>query len=222
MTDEGIDRYNQRARRSASLDKGCINMQDLLEGLTKKERKTVETPFPSFKPAHGCTNASDYIVRCFCARLRTGITILKHNRWFWSKSQLGVLRLLPDGKSLTWKPLDSKKDNGKFSKLDLTTCIEVRHALSADPDKRQGNGTAILRRHCTNEMAAKSLSLIFPRCTFDFTTVSDDSFKILSEGFSALCFRFQMERHREEDENVTEESTESNSTTTGPHSPWGL
>merc|ERR1712157_143195 len=38
---------------------------------------------PNFKPATGCTNASDFTVRCFAARLRAGITVVKHGRSRW-------------------------------------------------------------------------------------------------------------------------------------------
>ena len=34
----------------------------------------------SFTPATGCRDASDFIVRCFVARLRSGITVMKHGR----------------------------------------------------------------------------------------------------------------------------------------------
>jgi hypothetical protein len=43
---------------------------------------------PNFRPATGCTNASDFVVRCFVARLRAGITVVKHGRSRWCKSRL--------------------------------------------------------------------------------------------------------------------------------------
>jgi len=37
----------------------------------------------SFTPATGCRDASDFIVRCFVTRLRSGITVIKHGRGRW-------------------------------------------------------------------------------------------------------------------------------------------
>lgn len=42
----------------------------------------------SFTPATGCRDASDFIVRCFVARLRSGITVIKHGRSRWCSSKL--------------------------------------------------------------------------------------------------------------------------------------
>jgi hypothetical protein len=42
----------------------------------------------SFTPATGCRDASDFIVRCFVTRLRSGITVIKHARSRWCSSQL--------------------------------------------------------------------------------------------------------------------------------------
>lgn len=50
--------------------------------------QTMPMYLPTFKPATGCTNASDFIVRCFVARLRSGITVVKHGRSRWCKSRL--------------------------------------------------------------------------------------------------------------------------------------
>jgi hypothetical protein len=41
------------------------------------------TEMDSFTPATGCRDASDFIVRCFVTRLRSGITVIKHGRGRW-------------------------------------------------------------------------------------------------------------------------------------------
>ena len=148
---------------------------------------------PTFKPATGCTNASDFIVRCFAARLRSGITVVKHGRSRWCKSRLRVLHIHPDGRSLSWKPAMGEPHSPKRPpKLDLTTCEEVRHAWSADPQNPMYTGTPILRQKCEAANAHKSFALIFPKRTVDITSVTADQCKVLMEGFSALCFRLQV------------------------------
>ena len=148
---------------------------------------------PTFKPATGCTNASDFIVRCFAARLRSGITVVKHGRSRWCKSRLRVLHIHPDGRSLSWKPAMGEPHSPKRPpKLDLTTCEEVRHAWSPDPQNPMYTGTPILRQKCEAANAHKSFALIFPKRTVDITSVTADQCKVLMEGFSALCFRLQV------------------------------
>jgi hypothetical protein len=148
---------------------------------------------PTFKPATGCTNASDFIVRCFVARLRSGITVVKHGRSRWCKSRLRVLHIHPDGRSLSWKPADGEPPTSKRPpKLDLSTCLEVRHAWSPDPQNPMYTGTPILRQKCEAANAHKSFALIFKQRTVDITAVTADQCKVLMEGFSALCFRLQV------------------------------
>jgi len=148
---------------------------------------------PNFKPATGCTNASDFIVRCFAARLRSGITVVKHGRSRWCKSRLRILHIHPDGKSLSWKPAQGEPTSSKRPpKLDLTQCLEVRHAWSPDPQNPMYTGTPILRQKCEAANAHKSFALIFPKRTVDITSVTADQCKVLMEGFSALCFRLQV------------------------------
>jgi hypothetical protein len=148
---------------------------------------------PTFKPATGCTNASDFIVRCFVARLRSGITVVKHGRSRWCKSRLRILHIHPDGRSLSWKPAVGEPTSSKRPpKLDLSTCTEVRHAWSPDPLNPMFTGTAILRQKCEAANAHKSFALIFPKRTVDITAVTADQCKVLMEGFSALCFRLQV------------------------------
>ena len=148
---------------------------------------------PTFKLATGCTNASDFIVRCFVARLRSGITVVKHGRSRWCKSRLRILHIHPDGRSLSWKPAQGEPQSSKRPpKLDLTTCEEVRHAWSPDPQNPMYTGTPILRQKCEAANAHKSFALIFPKRTVDITSVTADQCKVLMEGFSALCFRLQV------------------------------
>lgn len=148
---------------------------------------------PTFKPATGCTNASDFIVRCFVARLRSGITVVKHGRSRWAKSRLRILHVHNDGRSLSWKPAEGEPSSSKRPpKLDLSTCTEVRHAWSPDPQNPMYTGTSILRLKCEAANAHKSFALIFPTRTVDITAVTADQCKVLMEGFSALCFRLQV------------------------------
>ena len=148
---------------------------------------------PTFKPATGCTNASDFVVRCFVARLRSGITVVKHGRSRWCKSRLRILHIHPDGRSLSWKPAEGEPaSNKRPPKLDLSNCLEVRHAWSPDPQNRMYTGTPILRQKCETANAHKSFALIFKTRTVDITAVTADQCKVLMEGFSALCFRLQV------------------------------
>uniref|UniRef100_A0A7S2KZD6 Uncharacterized protein n=1 Tax=Leptocylindrus danicus TaxID=163516 RepID=A0A7S2KZD6_9STRA len=148
---------------------------------------------PTFKPATGCTNASDFIVRCFVARLRSGITVVKHGRSRWCKSRLRILHVHPDGRSLSWKPAVGEPTSSKRPpKLDLSTCQEVRHAWSGDPLHPNYTGTTILRSKCEPVNAHKSFSLVFPKRTVDITAITADQCKVLMEGLSALCFRLQV------------------------------
>lgn len=148
---------------------------------------------PTFKPATGCTNASDFTVRCFAARLRAGITVVKHGRSRWCKSTLRILHVHPDGRSLTWKPAPGEPSSkSKPPKLDLSTCTEVRHAWYPDPLFPMFTGTPILRQKCEAANAHKSFALVFPKRTVDITALSADQCKVLMEGFSALCFRLQV------------------------------
>jgi len=148
---------------------------------------------PTFKPATGCTNASDFIVRCFAARLRAGITVVKHGRSRWCKSRLRILHVHADGRSLTWKPAPGEPSSkSKPPKLDLSLATEVRHAWSPDPLFPMFTGTPILRQKCEAANAHKSFALIFPKRTVDITALTADQCKVLMEGFSALCFRLQV------------------------------
>jgi len=149
-------------------------------------------PF-EFKPARGCNDASDFVVRCFIARLRTGIWVTKHGRSNWSRSSRRVLHIHSDGGSLlSWRRVTGKSSPKEPPKLDLTTCLEVRHARSPDPLDPRFNGTPILRLNCKVGDAFKSFALIFPKRTVDITADTVDQCKVLIEGFSALCFRLKM------------------------------
>lgn len=190
---------------------------------------------PTFKPATGCTNASDFIVRCFVARLRSGITVVKHGRSRWCKSRLRILHIHPDGRSLSWKPAQGEPSSNKRPpKLDLTTCLEVRHAWSPDPGNPMYTGTPILRQKCEAANAHKSFALIFPKRTVDITSVTADQCKVLMEGFSALCFRLQVanlvgngnkkggqKMPEEEEVATTASATLTNTSVVSPHTPGG-
>jgi hypothetical protein len=172
-----------------------LNMSSGQSISTATQTHEVRMPMylPTFKPATGCTNASDFIVRCFVARLRCGITVVKHGRSRWCKSRLRVLHVHPDGRSLSWKPAEGEPASSRRPpKLDLSTCQEVRHAWSPDPQNTMYTGTPILRQKCEAANAHKSFALIFKTRTVDITAVTADQCKVLMEGFSALCFRLQV------------------------------
>lgn len=177
------------------IPKEFLNMSSGQSLSTATQTHEVRMPMylPTFKPATGCTNASDFIVRCFVARLRSGITVVKHGRSRWCKSRLRILHIHPDGCSLSWKPAEGEPtSNRRPPKLDLTQCLEVRHAWSPDPQNPMYTGTPILRQKCEAANAHKSFALIFPKRTVDITAVTADQCKVLMEGFSALCFRLQV------------------------------
>lgn len=191
------DAYQQKARRRASLESTCVDISNFAANHKKSK-------VPNFKPADGCHNASDFVVRCFTARLRTsGFAVIKHNRSRWSKAKNRVIYLLPDGKTLSWRVVEEEKDkagDAKMPKIVLSSCIEVRHALSPDPSRKNKKGTSVLRSRCKNELAGRSFSLIFGKRSLDFTAFSNDQCKILIEGFSALCFRLQLQGLEEKDD----------------------
>jgi hypothetical protein len=164
-----------------------------------------------FKSATGCTNASDFIVRCLIARLRSGVTVVKHAHSRWAKSQMRTLFVQEDGRSLTWCPpivgermtqastsssSKSKSASKNVPNLDLRNCSEVRHAWTTDPTHVNFTGTKVLRFKCEAENAHKSFSLIFPDRTVDLTCMTADQCRVLMEGFSALCYRLQMAHPR--------------------------
>lgn len=177
------------------IPKEFINMSsgNSISTATQTHEMRMPMYLPTFKPATGCTNASDFVVRCFAARLRSGITVVKHGRSRWCKSRLRILHIHPDGRSLTWKPAEGEPTSNKRPpKLDLSTCLEVRHAWSPDPQNPMYTGTTILRQKCEAANAHKSFALIFKQRTVDITAVTADQCKVLMEGFSALCFRLQV------------------------------
>lgn len=182
--------------KTPSPNRGELPPQSSAQSLsTATQSHEVRMPMylPNFRPATGCTNASDFIVRCFVARLRAGITVVKHGRSRWCKSRLRVLHVHSDGRSLSWRPAQGEPaSNKRPPKLDLSTCLEVRHAWSPDPLNPMFTGTPILRSKCEASNAFKSFALIFPRRTVDITAVTADQCKVLMEGFSALCFRLQV------------------------------
>ena len=172
---------------------GIMSSAASLSTATQTHEVRMPLYLATFKPATGCTNASDFIVRCFVARLRSGITVVKHGRSRWCKSRLRILHIHPDGRSLSWKPAVGEPTSSKRPpKLDLSTCEEVRHAWSPDPLNPMFTGTPILRQKCEAANAHKSFALIFPKRSVDITALTADQCKVLMEGFSALCFRLQV------------------------------
>jgi hypothetical protein len=207
-----MDRYKQRPRRSASLSKTCFDINELLkEGGDKNNKKQ---RIPDFLPAANCGNAADYILRWFTARMRLGFTILKHNRSRWSKSQKRILCLLSDGKTLSWKPVEGSagetSEKGKRPKLDLTKCKEVRHAWSPDPETRKALGTSVMRKRVKEGCESKSFALIFSKRTLDMTAMTADQCKVMMEGFSALCFRLQMDQLQQQQQQQQSSDCNSN------------
>lgn len=199
LSDDGRGQNNDQYGNPANDDSlglepfNNISSAQSLSTATQTHEVRMPMYLPTFKPATGCTNASDFIVRCFAARLRSGITVVKHGRSRWCKSRLRVLHIHPDGRSLSWKPAMGEPHSPKRPpKLDLTTCEEVRHAWSPDPQNPMYTGTPILRQKCEAANAHKSFALIFPKRTVDITSVTADQCKVLMEGFSALCFRLQV------------------------------
>jgi len=228
-------RSDDRAAAEVNEDLGFEGISSAQSLSTATQTHEVRMPMylPTFKPATGCTNASDFIVRCFVARLRSGITVVKHGRSRWCKSRLRILHIHPDGRSLSWKPAQGEPTSSKRPpKLDLTTCLEVRHAWSPDPENPMYTGTPILRQKCEAANAHKSFALIFSKRTVDITSVTADQCKVLMEGFSALCFRLQVanlagkgskkgvQKMPEEEEVATTSSatlTNKSTTTLSPH-----
>jgi len=199
-----LDQYKQKARRRDSLVNTCVIMSP-----------ETDTRF-HFKPADGISNASDFIVRCFAARLRiSGFTVLKHNKSRWSKPKHRIIYLMPDGKTLTFKDAEGeskkvdeddpmtvvkskRKKHQSRPKIDLSTVLEVRHAWTPDPHSKNKRGTAILRNRCKDSgLAGKSFSLIFAKRSLDLTAFSNDQCKIMLEGFSALCYRLKELKYEE-------------------------
>jgi hypothetical protein len=228
-SDQGIDDETAAAAKPVG-DYPNISSGASLSTATQTHEVRMPMYLPTFKPATGCTNASDFIVRCFVARLRSGITVVKHGRSRWCKSRLRILHIHPDGRSISWKPAVGEPASSKRPpKLDLSTCEEVRHAWSPDPLNPMFTGTPILRQKCEAANAHKSFALIFPKRTVDITAVTADQCKVLMEGFSALCFRLQVAnlagrgvkkggKEEEEVATTTASVTLTNNSTT-PYSP---
>ena len=164
-----------------------------------------------FKPAVGCISAPEFLIRCFVARLRKGLTVIKHGRSrFQRTSRLYTLQLEEQGQVLTWKPAGNKKvsassneranssSNSNLKRMHLLECNEVRMAYTPDPDNPRYTGSAILREKCDAADAHKSFALIFPHRTLDITAQTADQCKLLTEGFSALCYRMHLKKAEQE------------------------
>ena len=237
LYDEDYSSFGWREHRPRAADSiEYVNMEQLMS----KAKNTKGLYLPTFIPAHGCSNASDFIVRCFVARLRAGMTVTKHSQSRFTKSHDRILHILPTGYHITWIPeteeevVAKSKKSKQPTKLDLTKCLEVRHAWSRDPKSSKYTGTSTLRAKCKEGAANRSFALIYPHRTIDFTAATVDQCKILMEGFSALCFRLQMARLEQQslDEDTQHtgisavehdnDSTTASLTGTNMSSPWGL
>ena len=150
----------------------------------------------NFIPAEGCTDASDYLVRSFVARLKNGYKVKKYGRSKYSRrgGKERILCLHDDGISLTLKAANGDSTTkGNLPQLDLRKCKEVRLGKSVDPLHPECFGTPLLREKCKNEAdLEKSFSLVFPHRTLDITASDPDQYTILIHGFSALCYRIQL------------------------------
>jgi hypothetical protein len=198
---DDMDMYQQKARRRASVENTFVDIDTLMQ-----QPSTLPGKLPHFKPAEGCRNASDFVVRCFTARMRvTGFAVLKHNRSRWAKAKQRIIYLLPDHQTLSWRPTpeDGTLEDANHKvhpttngpKIDLSKCLEVRHSRTIDPKAPRKRGTAVLRSRCKEDlMAAKSFSLVFANRTLDLTAFSNDQCKVMMEGFSALCFRLHLQK----------------------------
>lgn len=207
VNDSGYDSENQYRRSSKEAQPRSMASMEFINMATLSNAKEALGLFlPNFVPASGCTNASDFIVRCFVARMKLGMLVTKHNRNRFVNSHERVLFIRPDKFHLTWVPnedeipisrdsirsITGRSKARKISIMDLSKCTEVRHAWGKDPRHPKYTGTATLRAKCKENRVKQSFSLIFPERTLDFTTGSYDQCKLLMDGFSALCFRLQM------------------------------
>ena len=163
----------------------------------------------TFKPAVGCITDTDFLVRCFVTRLRSGVTVMKHSRSRFRKSSRPCILMLEDnGEILTWKPAQADSSDGsqlqshqnsdgtrtppRSKRLSLFSCREVRLATTPDSDNPHYTGSAVLRDKCQAADAHKSFALIFGHRTLDITSMTADQCKMLTEGFSALCYRLHV------------------------------
>lgn len=157
-----------------------------------------------FKPASGCDDATDFVVRCFVARLKMGFLIKKHSKN--TRSGERILLLHPDGISLSWKRTRDnprKFHKNKLPRFDLRLCTEIRHAGSIDILDPRFTGTSVLRKKIDGEEKNLSFSLIFPERTIDITALDRDQYIVLVQGFSALCYRLQLSSMAANNSNLT-------------------
>lgn len=166
---------------------------------------------PTFKPAVGCILETDFLVRCFITRLRAGVTVMKHCRSRFRRTSHSIVLLLEDnGETLTWKPVDEDPSSDdpsqerssptqdvakacpRAKRLSLFTCREVRLATTPDAENPHYTGSAVLREKCNVGDAHKSFALVFGHRTLDITSTTEDQCKMLTEGFSALCYRLHV------------------------------
>lgn len=165
-----------------------------------QEHQVLPLQLPTFKPAVGCISADTFLVRCFVARMRKGVTVTKHSRSKFQKaSREYILQLEPDNETLTWRPCSADVPSSHGSshcnkRWHLADCQEVRISSTMDPENPAYLGTNILRNKCDTADAHKSFALIFPNRTLDFTSATADQCKMLTEGFSALCYQIHQRK----------------------------
>jgi hypothetical protein len=181
-------------------DTRSISTATMTACTVSREHQVPPLQLPSFKPALGCISSDPFLVRCFVARMRKGVTVTKHSRSRFQKaSRAYILQLETDNETLTWRPCssDSAASRGSSNhnkRWHLADCQEVRISSTMDPESPAFLGTSILRDKCDTADAHKSFALIFPNRSLDFTSTTADQCKMLTEGFSALCHHLHQRR----------------------------
>ena len=169
---------------------------------TMSHEPTPPLHLSTFKPAYGCISADDFLIRCFVARLRSGVTVFKHCRSKFTRwTRPCTLKIEDDGQSLIWvaatesqstEDKQKPRSSPRSKRLNLKDCQEVRMAMTPDPSKPGFTGSAVLREKCEAADAHKSFTLVFEHRTFDITSITADQCKMLVEGFSALCYHLHL------------------------------
>eukprot|EP00566_Odontella_aurita_P006996 CAMPEP_0113561780 /NCGR_PEP_ID=MMETSP0015_2-20120614/20163_1 /TAXON_ID=2838 /ORGANISM="Odontella" /LENGTH=742 /DNA_ID=CAMNT_0000463607 /DNA_START=175 /DNA_END=2406 /DNA_ORIENTATION=- /assembly_acc=CAM_ASM_000160 len=147
---------------------------------------------PTFKPATGCTNASDF----------------KSDASLLASAQASLLSSMADrgGASPAFAYSMFTPTGGPYVETGAGGAVQLKKAPKTGPEHVPGGkarvepdplnpmftGTHILRQKCEAANAHKSFALVFPKRTVDITAVTADQCKVLMEGFSALCFRLQV------------------------------
>jgi hypothetical protein len=195
-----IQRPTQNYLKLHDDDTRSLSTATMTACTVSREHQVLPLQLPTFKPAVGCISANPFLVRCFVARMRKGVTVTKHSRSRFQKaSRAYILQLEPDDETLTWRPCssDSAAAHGSSNsnkRWHLADCLEVRISSSMDPENPAFLGTSILRDKCDTADAHKSFALIFKYRSLDFTSATADQCKMLTEGFSALCYQLHQRK----------------------------